>query len=119
MARALHIGLLLMALLGLTGQSGAIAMVPTPIDSSSIQASMTGTDCMDTANVPVPGKSPCEKMTMQCMVAMGCAPLVLVEPVEVNDFLVAIGPIKFVLPLATRLWGRSFGPEPDPPSFLI
>lgn len=119
MTRALHLGLLLMALLGLIGHSGAMAMAPAPRDAGSMQAPMAGMNCVNNANAPAPGKSPCEKMTMQCIAAMGCAPLALIEPVGPSTLLVAIAPVKSALPLAARLWGRSYGPEPDPPSFLI
>ena len=108
-----------MALLGLMGQSGAMAMVPTPMAGGSTQASMAGMNCMDIANAHDPAKSPCKKITMHCMVAMGCAPLFLAEPVGSNAFQVVIGRLEPVLPLAARLWGRSYGPELDPPSLLI
>ena len=119
MSRALHIGLMLMALLGLLGQSTAMAMVPAPQNMASLQVSMAGMDCMDMANAPGPAKSPCKKMTLQCMVAMGCAPLALVEPIGPSNLLLAIDRVKSAPPLAARLRGRSYGPEPDPPSFLI
>ena len=40
MTRALHIGLLLMALLGLLGQSTAMALVPAPVTIGSLQVSI-------------------------------------------------------------------------------
>ena len=119
MTRSLHIGLLLMALLGLIGQSTAMAMVPAPMSIGSMEASMSGMDCMDMATTPAPGKLPCKKMTTQCMVAMGCAPLAFVEPDKLGISSLAIDREESALPLAARLWGRSYGPEPDPPSFLI
>ena len=119
MTRALHIGLLLMALLGLVSQSTARAMVPAPMTIGSVQASMAGMDCMDMAEAPVPGKSPCKKMTLQCMVAMGCASATLVKPDAPGISSPFVDRVKSALALAARLWGRSYGPEPDPPSFLI
>ena len=119
MTRALHICLLLLALLGLLGQSTAMAMAALPRSTGVLQASMADMDCMDMANRAVPGKSPCKTMTMQCMVAMGCASLALVEPAQLGTLLIAAGPVVVAFPLAARLWGRSYGPEPDPPSFLI
>ena len=119
MTRSLQIGLLLMALLGLMGQSTAMAAVPALMSSGSIQASMAGMDCMDMANLPAPGKLPCKKMTLQCMAAMGCAPATLVEPDAPTISSLFVDRVKSALPLAARLWGRSYGPEPDPPSFLI
>ena len=119
MTRTLYLGLLLMALLGLIGQSGAMAMAPAPMDAGSMQASIAGMNCVNNANAPAPGKAPCKTMTMQCIAAMGCAPLALVEPVGPSTLPVVIARVKSALPLAARLWGRSYGPEPDPPSFLI
>ena len=119
MTRLIHICLLLAALGGLTGQSTAMAMAPAPTSPGSSQASMAGMDCTNMANVPVPEKSPCKNMTLQCMAAMGCVSLALVEPDSPAFDQPSAGPLKATLPVAARLWGRSYGPEPDPPSFLI
>jgi hypothetical protein len=51
------------------------------------------------------------------MAAMGCAPLALVELVDRSIPFVSIERLKSALPLVARLRGRSYGPEPDPPSF--
>lgn len=119
MTRLFHICLLLAALGGLIGQSTAMAMAPAPISAGSLQASMAGMDCMDMANSPAPGKMPCKKMTLQCVAAMGCAPAALVQPDAANPSSPVVDRVKSALSLAARLWGRSYGPEPDPPSFLI
>ena len=119
MTRPLHIGLLLIALLGLVGQSTAMAMVPAPMTIGSMQASMAGMDCMDMANTPAPGQPPCKKMTLQCMAAMGCAPATFVGPDAPSISPLFVDRVKSAPSLAARLWGRSYGPEPDPPSFLI
>ena len=119
MTRLIHIGLLLAALIGLTGQSTAMAMAVAPTSSGSWQASMAGMDCVTMANVPAPEKSPCKKMTPQCMAAMGCVSLALVKPDSAPFDQPSADLVKAKLPLAARLWGRSYGPEPDPPSFLI
>ncbi len=121
MTRALHICLLLLALLGLLGQSTAMAMAMEAVPQSTgiLQASMADMDCTDMANKPVPGKSPCKTMTMHCIAAMGGASLALVEQPNLVTLPIAADPVIAALPLAARLWGRSYGPEPDPPSFLI
>ena len=119
MTRLFHICLLLAALGGLIGQSTAMAMVPAPIGTGSLQASMAGMDCMDMANSPAPGKTPCKTMTLQCMAAMGCVSLALVEPDSPAFDQPSAGHLKATLPEAARLSGRTYGPEPDPPSFLI
>ncbi|MEO5613167.1 MAG: hypothetical protein ABIT68_10565 [Sphingomicrobium sp.] len=118
MTRLFHICILLAALLGLTGQSTATAMMPAPTSIGSAQVSMA-MDCMDMANNPTPQKSPCKKMTLQCMVAMGCASTALIEPTTLGVVARAVGGMKTAPPLLARLWGRSYGPEPDPPSLLI
>ena len=117
--RLVHICLLLAALSGLIGQSTAMAMVPTPMTVGSVQAGMAGMDWTDMANSSVPGKMPCKKMTLQCMAAMGCAPAALVQPDVRGLSSPLIDRVTSALPPAARLWGRSYGPDPDPPSFLI
>lgn len=127
MTRFLHICLLLTALLGLIGQSTAMAMAPTRTTAvmtsgsmnGSTQASMEGLNCMDMANAPPPGKAPCKNVTLQCMAAMGCSPLAFTLPVIRALDPQRVEPIKTARPAVTRLNGRSYGPEPDPPSFLI
>ena len=115
----IHICLLLAALGGLLGQSTAMAMVPAPIGIGSLQASMAGMDCMDMVDQSPPGQSPCKKMTLQCMATMGCAPAALIEPGAPSIASLIVDQTNSTLPLAARLWGRTYGPEPDPPSFLI
>lgn len=123
MTRVMTIGLLFLALLGVTGQSTATAMAPASGASvtahQSMQVSMAGMDCIGMATTSAPGKPPCKKITLQCMAAMGCAPFSLLVPAALPT--VALVPDRNVatLSLAARLWGRAFGPEPDPPSFLI
>ena len=119
MTRALHIGLLVMALLGLIGQSTAMAMAPTSAMTQSMQASKADMECSDMAKMQKSEKSPCKNMTLQCMATMGCAPMALVAPGPSGLPSVAIISAKTEPTLASRLFGRSFGPEPDPPSFLI
>ena len=120
MTRLIQICLLLAALGGLLGQSTATAMVPAPIVTGSLHASMASMECMDMVDPSSPGKSPCRKMTLQCMAAMGCAPTAMIEPGEPRLPLLSVDRSRSALPLlAARLSGRTYGPEPDPPSFLI
>lgn len=118
MARIIHICLLLAALGGWLGQTAAMAMAPAPIGSGPLQASMLSMDCSDMVALPAPGKSPCKTITLHCSAAMGCAPATLVEREKPSMPLLG-DRIKPALPLAARLSGRTYGPEPDPPSFLI
>ena len=115
MIRAFNIGLLVIALLGLMGHSTATAAAP--MAAGSLHASNSAMDCIDVA--PAPEKSPCKKMTLHCMAAMGCAWFAVIEPLERIAPRVAADRVESASVLATRLAGRSFGPEPDPPSLLI
>ena len=119
MARLFRICLLLLALGGLIGQSAAMAMAPGPMTVGPVHAATPGMDCTDLAKSSAPGKMPCKKMTLQCMAAMGCAPAAFVRPDVPNMPSPLVGRVKSTLSPAARLRGRSYGPEPDPPSFLI
>jgi hypothetical protein len=121
MKRLLHLGLLFIALLGVMGQSTAMAMVPASESSTStksVQVSMAGMDCGDMANPSVPGELPCKKVTLHCMAAMGCAPSAFVIPSALQTEAIVADRMVSTSSLAARLWGRSYGPEPDPPSLL-
>lgn len=122
MTRLLHIGLLLIALLGVMGQSTAMAMIPSggaALSAKSMRLSMAGMGCREMANPSAPGKTPCKKVTPHCMSAVGCAPLALVTPSPLSTDSIVTDRMASTSPLVARLWGRSYGPEPDPPSLLI
>lgn len=123
MKRLMHLGLLLMALVGVIGQSTAMAMMPASGAAVSahqtMQASMAGMECMDMATTSASEKSPCKKVTLQCMAAMGCAPFALAAPSALPAYALVADRDVSTPSLAARLLGRSYGPEPDPPSFLI
>lgn len=112
--RLLHLFLLLTALLGLAGQTTAMATVRGHVPLASIVAM----DCTDMAKLPGTEKAPCKKMTIQCIAAMGCSPVSLVVAASLS-----IDPPLFhhevsPLQLATRLATRSISPEPEPPAIL-
>lgn len=123
MKRLLHITLLLMALLGLVGQSTAMAMVPTGVTASSSHeataASMAGMECDDMSGAPAPDTAPCKNITLQCIAAMGCSPLAVTLPAIEAPEIVTVEPGKSAPSVVTSLHGRSYGPEPDPPAILI
>ncbi len=123
MKRLLQIGLLLMALFGVLGQSTAVAMMPPSSAAlsshQSMQVSTTGMDCMNMASTTALRKSPCKKVMPQCMAAMGCASFALVAPAALSTVGLMADRDVSKLSLAAPLWGRSYGPEPVPPSFLI
>ena len=121
MTRLLHIGLLLMALIGLIGQSTAMAMAP-PAAASHDRTAMTAMAGMDYAGMSspqAPDQPPCKKVTLQCMAAMGCSPLAFTQPLSQRSHTVRHNVIISAPGKVASLTGRDFGPEPDPPSLLI
>lgn len=117
MIRFLRLFLLTMAAVGLFGQSTAMAMGTVHADTA--MRSMASMDCMDMTKGASSGDVPCKKMTWQCIAAMGCATAAALEPVAVATPILAAGRVSHRRLVATRLLGRSYGPEPDPPSLLI
>lgn len=106
------------ALLGLAAQSAVVAAAPIKA-MQPMKASMSGMDCHDMLPVPMPDGTPCKKMTWQCIAAMGCATSAALQPATIvaGERLTTRG--AHGASLVARLTGRSYGPEPDPPSFLI
>lgn len=119
MTRFLRLLLLTFAMVGLAGQSTAMAMAPLMASPAAKQATMAGMDCKDMAATPSSDGAPCKKLTWQCIAAMGCLSAAALEPamIATADRLATRG--SHDPSDATPLAGRSFGPEPDPPSFLI
>lgn len=118
MIRLLRLFLLTMAAFGLFGQSTAMAM-GTVRAGTSMQSSMAGMNCMDMTKGAMPGGVPCKKMTWQCIAAMGCATPAAIAPVSMVTPVLHPAPVSHRWQIATPLLGRSYGPEPDPPSLLI
>src|SRR5947207_508405 len=106
-------------MVGLAGQSTAMAMAPVMANPVAKQAAMAGMDCKDMATSPSSDGAPCKKLTWQCIATMGCLTASALQP----SILAMDGhPLVRAVPATrdvTRLVGRSYGPEPDPPSFLI
>lgn len=119
MTRYLRLALVIFAMVGLAGQSTAMAMAPVMASQAHMQAAMAGMDCKDMPTTPSPDGSPCKKLTWQCIAAMGCLTASALEPaMPVVDAHPGVRTAPISADVA-RLIGRSFGPEPDPPSFLI
>lgn len=120
MTRLLQISLLLMALMGLIGQSTAMAMAPSAVASNGRTATaMAGMDCAGMSGPETPGQPPCKKVTLQCIAVMGCSPLTFTDPFARSIVIVQPGkPMTAVGPMA-HFFGRDYGPEPKPPIFLI
>lgn len=108
-----------MAVFGLFGQTTAMAMSPVQGDTMSM-AEMASMECCDgMTSGQMHGSVPCKKMTLQCIAAMGCPAAAIAPPLGVALSSRQLDPLVPSWPLTARLDGRSYGPEPDPPSFLI
>ncbi|MDB5711681.1 MAG: hypothetical protein JWL96_3751 [Sphingomonas bacterium] len=118
MTRYLRLFLLTMALLGLAGQSAALAMAPVSV-AQPMKVSMAGMHCRDMVPVSMPDGSPCKKMTWQCIAAMGCATSAALQPAAILAGERLATRASHGRVIAAALIGLSYGPEPDPPSFLI
>jgi len=77
-------------------------------------------DCMAmmAQQQPAPDKKPCKGLTLECIAAMGCmVPLAaadLAGSVATPDTYGALG----FWPTTSVLTGKSFAPDPDPPTKL-
>jgi hypothetical protein len=117
MKRMLALMLLVGAIFGLLGQQTAAAAASMPaIRLSSVNMSA---DCMEMmgAHKPDPAKKPCNGMTLDCILAMGCAVPLMRE---------TLAPIPRVqVPARQYFWGTTAKlvgsdrpPEIHPPTIL-
>lgn len=120
--RALHLFLLLGALIGLFGQAVAYASVqPTvsaPVAMSGMADSGMSEDCMKMMAQQQPQQKPCKGMTLACIAAMGC-----VVPLVVRNDSPALAsreaaPSLTFWPTIAVLRGSDLSPEPEPPTLL-
>ena len=116
--RLFSLFLIALAALGLSGQSTAMAMAPLSITAPPM-AAVTEMNCSEMPEAGSHEKVPCKGMTPQCIAQMGCMPPAALEP-----DLITTGKPRLYRPLhaptsAARLYGRSYGPLPEPPSILI
>ena len=116
MKRLIHLGLLLLALTGLAGQSTVHATIFDRM-VTPMQMSPASPACDDLAQNES-GKVPCKKVGLQCFAAIGCPALTIAEPGLASDGPDAAAPIKSLPALADALHGRSDAPELEPPSHL-
>jgi hypothetical protein len=118
--RRLSLLLLLGALLGLLAQEAAFAAAPAmPMSDTAVASSAMSDECAEMMGVDTSQRDePCKGLTLDCIAKMGCAlPLVVVTPAA--PLAIAERRHDPVEPLAaTRLFGRTFGPEPEPPLIL-
>jgi hypothetical protein len=87
---------------------------------SSHEAMAMDADCMAmmAKQQPASEKKPCKGLTLDCIAAMGCVvPLVAADVASGIDTPRIYGAPGF-WPTSTVLIGKSFAPDPDPPTIL-
>jgi hypothetical protein len=119
--RWLSLLLLFGAMLGLLAQEAAFASAPAvPMASeTTVAAPAMSAECAEMMGIDTSqDKKPCKGLTLDCIAKMGCAlPLAVATPAAMPAASgYSVTPTD-QLPI-TRLRGRTFGPEPDPPLFL-
>ena len=117
MKRLLHLGLLLLALTGLAGQSIAHATTFERL-VGPMQMSSESMACGGAAGQADGGKAPCKQVGLQCLATMGCPAMTMTKPDAAPDQCAAIEAVKSVPALADALHGRSCAPELEPPTRL-
>jgi hypothetical protein len=111
--------LLIGALFGLFGaQIAAARSVPTAMSPHKAMAMDADCMAMMATQQPAPQKKPCKGLTLDCIAAMGCmVPLVAADlsgGVVTQRIYGALG----FWPTTSVLTGKSFAPDPDPPTNL-
>ena len=118
MKRLLHLGLLLLALTGLAGQSIAHATAFERL-AGPMKMSSESMACGGAAGQEDSGKAPCKQVGLQCLATMGCPAITMTKPDSAPDQGAAIEEVKSVPALVDSLHGRSCVPELEPPTILI
>lgn len=118
MRHLLHVGLLLLALTGLAGQSIAHATTFERL-AGPMQMSSGSMSCDDVAGQSEPDSVPCKKVGLQCLAAMGCPAMTMAKTEASTMERAPINPLKAVVELADALHGLSYAPELEPPTLLI
>lgn len=118
MKRLLRLVLIFSALSGFFGQAMAFAQVPHR--QAAEQQVARADDCMEAMTAAKPEKQggPCKDITLDCIAAMGCVvPMILGEPTPLESAAcISDLPLWVDFPLLRS--GRSFAPDPDPPSLI-
>ena len=116
MKTLLHLVLLFGALIGLLGQSTAMAMAPLAKPAMATMVAMA--DCADMADGSMRGEKPCKKITWRCIAAMGCTAAMIAEPTFTAGA-PRTARLPHVRPMVAAMPGRNVAPELDPPAFSI
>jgi hypothetical protein len=119
--RWLSLLLLFGAMLGLLAQEAAFASAPAMLipSDTAIAASAMSDECAEMMGIDNSHENtPCKGLTLDCIAKMGCAlPSAVVSPAALLATTEHSTAAADELPI-TRLHGRNYGPEPDPPLFL-
>ncbi|MBV1692649.1 hypothetical protein KRR38_34725 [Novosphingobium sp. G106] len=123
MKRALHLFLLLGALIGLLGQEGAFAsaspVLSAPMAMTGMATAGMSEDCMKMmAQQQQPAQKPCKGMTLACIAAMGCVIPMAVRNDAPALMVPAVGSTLAFWTTTTVLHGSDLSPEPEPPTLL-
>lgn len=122
--RVLPFLLLLGALTGLFGQEVAFARganLASPVAAAQQMVGMDGMDCagrMMESPSDHGGPKPCKGMTPDCMAQMGCVSPALLDEGSTPTTVKPLASKVFYWSSTSRLIGRSYAPELDPPSLL-
>ncbi len=123
--RVLPFLLLLGALTGLFGQEVAFARGPNLASLVAAAQQMSGMDGMDCAGMMMMeslshhgGPKPCKGMTPDCMAQIGCVAPALLDEASTPTTVKPLASKVFYWSSTSRLIGRSYAPELDPPSLL-
>ncbi len=131
MRRLFALLLLVGALTGMFGAQAALAFGPTLAKPAAVEKpmamadpAMAGMDCAEMMapakpQPPEQGPQPCKGMTLACIAQMGCTVPVLLGGGPAPTGLLPTASILYVPMPSAPLAGRSYGPEPEPPAFLI
>ena len=119
MKRWLTFLLLVGALLGLLAQETAFASAPALPSAETAFAAAMSDECAEMMGIKKSQKSaPCKGLTLDCIAAMGCVvPLVAADLATGLTSPHIYGALGF-WPTISVLTGKSFAPDPDPPTNL-
>ena len=115
--------LLLGVILGLAGQSMALAATPCAMmqmeQVSAKIAPLAGmSDCAMGQHKTDKGSAPCKDMTPGCLAMAGCAALVAVDSLTLTSQAPLLVASLDHWSTTSVLTGRNVAPEPDPPSLV-
>ncbi|WP_089216259.1 hypothetical protein [Sphingopyxis indica] len=119
MRRALQFVLVIAALLGLFGQTMAIAASPATTAIETAAPANMPMDCVGMMQGRGDNSVPCDRMTLACIAGMGCAMLLTLDAGQavVTAALADMGSLGW--PLMPSMEGQSATPELHPPTSAV